>query len=199
MNLTTPKPLLRAEMKRRRAGFAADLPLAGNDMADALAAILDEHGDWPPEGTTVAGYWPIQSEINPFPLMQLFADRGYLLCLPCLEGSESGYRMIFRDFRIGDELTSGPLDLRQPPETSLEALPDIVLVPLLAYDVYGHRLGYGGGYYDRALEALRALKPIKALGVAFSGQQLAEIPFEVHDQRLDGIVTELGLAGAEPQ
>jgi 5-formyltetrahydrofolate cyclo-ligase len=198
MNLATPKPLLRAEMKRRRAGFAADLPLAGNDMADALAAVLDAHDDWPPQGTTLAGYWPIQSEINPFPLMQLFADRGYPLCLPCLEGSEIGYRMVFRDFKIGDELISGPLDIRQPPESVPEALPDVVLVPLLAYDVYGHRLGYGGGYYDRALEALRGLKPIKALGVAFSGQQLAEIPFEVHDQVLDGIVTEMGLLGAEP-
>ena len=192
-----PKPLLRAEMKKRRAYMAGDNPLAGDRMAEAAAAAFDEQG-WPDKNAIVAGYWPIQSEINPLPLLQAFEDRGYRLCLPCLVADASSYRMIFRRFRIGDDLEAGPFSLRQPKETCDEVGPDIVLLPLLAFDVRGYRLGYGGGYYDRALSALRAIRRATAYGVAFSGQQLASLPFEAHDERLDGVITETGLVGLAP-
>lgn len=194
-----PKPLLRNEMKARRAGMASELPQAGEQMAEAVSAFFDALNDWPPAGTMIAGYYPIQSEINPFPLMQTFADHGCELCLPCLAPGENGFRMIFRSFAIGDSLTLGPFDIRQPLDTMPEVDPDVVLVPLLAFNRDGIRLGYGGGYYDRALERLRAEKVIRAVGVAFSGQEVADLPVEVHDQHLDGIFTELGLAGADPQ
>ena len=193
-----PKPLLRAEMKKRRAYIAGGKPLAGDQMAEAAAVAFEAGATWPSRDSLIAGYWPIQSEINPFPLMQAFEDRGYRLALPCLVAEASSYRMIFRRFRIGDDLVSGPFAIRQPKDDNAEIEPDIVLMPLLAFDARGTRLGYGGGYYDRALAELRARRKVRALGIAFSEQQLAEIPFEAHDQKLDGVITELGFIGQTP-
>jgi len=187
------KPLLRNEMKRRRAAFAQGAPLAGDMLAEITEEYLDECRAWPGKDAIIGGYWPIQSEINPFPLMQVFEDRGYGLALPCLVAEGEGYRMIFRRFSLGDELVGGPFDIRQPADDADEILPDVVFLPLLAFDEQGRRLGYGGGYYDRVLARLRAQKDAKGYGIAFSGQQLAEIPFEVHDQPLDGIFTDQGV------
>ncbi len=193
-----PKPLLRAEMKKRRAYIAGDRPLAGDQMAEAIAAAFDADNSWPGKDDIIAGYWPIQSEINPFPLLQAFEDRGFRLALPCLVSEQSSYRMIFRRFRIGDDLARGPFDIRQPGDDNAEVEPDVLLLPLLAFDARGYRLGYGGGYYDQALAALRAVRAVTAWGIAFSAQQLAEIPFEAHDQRLDGVITETGFIGLTP-
>jgi 5-formyltetrahydrofolate cyclo-ligase len=187
------KPLLRNEMKRRRAALARGMPLAGDILAELTCEALDERGEWPARDALIAGYWPIQSEINPFPLMQIFEERGYGLALPCLVPEGEGFRMIFRRFRLGDELVSGPFDIQQPADDADEILPDVVFLPLLAFDELGWRLGYGGGYYDRVLARLRAQKTVRGYGIAFSGQQLAEIPFEVHDQPLDGIFTDQGI------
>ena len=193
------KDLLRTEMKTRRAALAATNPMAGDDLAEAGALALDADGAWPPLDAVVAGYWPIQSEINPFPLMQMFEERGYDLALPVLNPTGSGYEMRFRRFRLGDPLVPGPFGIREPGEVAPDVEPDMLLMPMLGFDGAGTRLGYGGGYFDRALAALRAQKPVMAYGVAFSAQQLAEIPCEEHDQRLDGIFTETGLiVGAEP-
>ena len=197
MLMNESKPLLRAEMKKRRAALAAANPIAGESVAKHAVEAMDA-GGWPTKPAIVAGYWPIQSEISPFPLMEAFADRGYMLSLPCLVPEDDSFRMIFRRFRIGDRLISGPFDISQPDEGLEEVAPDIVLMPLLAFTVTGQRLGYGGGYYDRAMEALRARRPVRGIGVAFSAQQLAEIPFEVHDQNLDGIFTDQGVIEARP-
>jgi 5-formyltetrahydrofolate cyclo-ligase len=187
------KPLLRNEMKRRRAAFAQGSPLAGDVLAEVAEVYLDERREWPDREAIIGGYWPIQSEINPFPLLQIFEERGYALSLPCLVPDGEGFRMIFRRFRLGDDLVSGPFDIHQPADEADEIAPDVVFMPLLAFDEQGWRLGYGGGYYDRVLARLRTQKDVKGYGVAFSGQQLAEIPFEVHDQPLDGIFTEQGV------
>jgi len=198
MTATDQKPLLRNEMKRRRAALATAHPFAGDHLAEAAVTALDETAAWPHKDSLIAGYWPIQSEINPFPLLQAFEDRGYRLALPCLVKSGEGYEMIFRRFRIGDDLAHGPFDIRQPVDSADPAEPDVVLLPLLAFDKRGVRLGYGGGYYDRTLSALRAHRPVAAWGIAFSAQQLAEIPFEAHDVRLDIVITETGLSGVAP-
>jgi 5-formyltetrahydrofolate cyclo-ligase len=187
------KPLLRNEMKRRRAAFAQGSPLAGDMLAEIACDALNERREWPDKDAIIAGYWPIQSEINPFPLLQIFEERGYGLALPCLMEEGEGFRMIFRRFSLGDDLVSGPFDIHQPAGDADEIAPDMVLLPLLAFDEQGWRLGYGGGYYDRVLARLRAQKDVKGYGIAFSGQQLAEIPFEVHDQPLDGIFTDQGV------
>lgn len=193
MLMADQKPLLRNEMKRRRAAFALSSPLAGDMLAEIAEAHLDEHRAWPDRDAIIAAYWPIQSEINPFPLLQIFEERGYALALPCLVPEGEGFRMIFRRFSLGDHLVSGPFDIHQPADEADEIAPDVVFMPLLAFDDQGWRLGYGGGYYDRVLARLRAQKDVKGYGVAFSGQQLAEIPFEVHDQPLDGIFTDQGV------
>lgn len=187
------KPLLRSEMKRRRAVLAQNNPLAGDRLAERTAESLDARLAWPAPDALIAGYWPIQSEINPFPLMQVFEARGYGLALPCLVPDGHTFRMIFRRFSLGDALVSGPFDIQQPSDAADEILPDVMFLPLLAFDEQGWRLGYGGGYYDRVLARLRATRTVRAYGIAFSGQQLAEIPFEVHDQPLDGIFTDLGV------
>ncbi|MBW8880070.1 MAG: 5-formyltetrahydrofolate cyclo-ligase, partial [Asticcacaulis sp.] len=147
MTVSDGKPLLRNEMKRRRAALATARPLAG----DQLAQAFETAEKWPAKGAVIAGYWPIQSEINPFPLMQMFEDRGYRLALPCLVPSDNGYEMVFRRFRIGDDLIHGPFDIRQPVDSTETVDPDVLLMLLLAFDARGVRLGYGGGYYDRAL------------------------------------------------
>lgn len=197
MLMNESKPLLRAEMKKRRTALAVANPIAGESVAQHAVDALDASG-WPTKPAIVAGYWPIQSEISPFPLMEAFADRGFMLALPCLVADGDSFRMVFRRFRIGDRLITGPFDILQPDEGLEEVDPDIVLMPLLAFTASGQRLGYGGGYYDRAIAALRGRKAIQAIGIAFSAQQLAEIPFEVHDQALDGIYTDQGVIEAHP-
>jgi len=196
----TPSPskdLLRIELKSRRAALAFSHPLAGDDLADAAVAALDLADAWPAHTAVVSGYWPIQSEINPFPLMQMFEERGYDLALPVLNPTAEGYEMRFRRFNLGDPLVPGPFGIREPGQIAPEVEPDVLLLPMLGFDVSGVRLGYGGGYFDRALAALRARKPLTAYGIAFSAQQLAEVPHEGHDERLDGIFTETGLMGLE--
>ena len=160
--LLPAKDLLRAEMKARRAQLATAQPLAGDDLADAAVDALDAAGAWPHHEAVVAGYWPIQSEINPFPLMQMFEERGYDLALPVLHPTGEGYRMGFRRFRLGEPLVPGPYGIREPGEVASEVEPDVVLVPMLAFDEGGMRLGYGGGYYDRAVAELRAAKVRRA-------------------------------------
>jgi len=199
LDVESPKSLLRIEMKSRRAGFAAGDRLAGDRMAAAVTEALDELTLWPQGGAVVAGYYPIQSEINPLPLMQAFEDRGFPLALPCLVPDEGGYVMHFRRFRLGDDLEVGPFGIHQPHRDAGEVTPDVVLAPLLGFTRDGHRLGYGGGYYDRALEALRVRGHARLCGVAFSGQELAELPYDVHDQRLDEIFTERGVIEARPK
>lgn len=101
------KPLLRNEMKRRRAAFAQGSPLAGDMLAEIACDALDERREWPDKDAIIAGYWPIQSEINPFPLLQIFEERGYGLALPCLVAEGEGFRMIFRRFSLGEIWSAG--------------------------------------------------------------------------------------------
>ena len=197
--LSPTKDLLRTEAKSRRSALASANPLAGDDLADAAVSALDAADAWPAHGAVVSGYWPIQSEINPFPLMQMFEERGYDLALPVLNPTADGYEMRFRRFNLGDPLVPGPFGIREPGAVAPEVEPDVLLLPMLGFDAIGVRLGYGGGYFDRVLESLRGQKTVTAYGIAFSAQQLAEVPREGHDQRLDGIFTETGLIGAGPE
>ena len=129
------------------------------------------------------------SEIDPRALMQSLEDAGHLLALPVTKGK--GTTLIFRRYKIGHQLRAGKMNILEPSEEAETVEPDILLVPLLAFDKRGYRLGYGGGYYDRTLSALRSHKKILAIGLAFSGQEAPEIPHNADDARLDKIVTEL--------
>jgi 5-formyltetrahydrofolate cyclo-ligase len=155
----------------------------------ALGVRLAEHvlaDAPPPSGAVVAGYWPIGEEIDIRPLLARLIERGHGVVLP--ETPRRGAPLRFRRWSPGEELVRerfGTFAPRGP-----EAIPDFVLVPLLAFDRRGRRLGYGGGYYDRTLPALPGSI---WLGVAFAAQEVAEVPAGPGDVRLPRVATENGV------
>ncbi|MFZ3033525.1 MAG: 5-formyltetrahydrofolate cyclo-ligase [Parvibaculum sp.] len=144
----------------------------------------------PAPGAVVAGYVARGDEADPAPLIQILADHGCQIALARVSAPDQPLRFI--QWAPGEPLAPGPYDILEPTGESA-LLPDFVLVPMLAFSADGHRLGYGGGYYDRTLEALRTQKPgIIAVGLAFAAQEVTNLPVEPEDQPLDWIVTERG-------
>lgn len=141
-----------------------------------------------PRGVIVAGYSPINSEFDPFPLMRALAGRGATLALPVI--IERDHALIFRAWEPDEGLVRGQLGIFQPSSDADEVDPDIVLVPLAAFDRAGHRIGYGRGYYDRTLQDLRTIKKITVIGVAFAVQEIETVPRLPHDEQLDCVLTE---------
>jgi 5-formyltetrahydrofolate cyclo-ligase len=139
-------------------------------------------------GTVVSGYSPIRSELDPVPLMQKLAAQGARLALPAVPAR--GKSLVFRAWSLADRLTLGPLGILEPSPAMAELIPDIMLVPLAAFDRLGHRIGYGAGHYDFTLAHLRKLKPISAIGVAFAAQEIKAVPALAHDVALDYVLTE---------
>ena len=163
-----------------RLGRAAALALAG--LADGLGL---------PEGACVAGYWPLEGEIDPVPLMEVLAARGHVLALPVV--TETGGVLQFRRWAPGEDLEPGPHGTRHPAASQGFITPTILLVPLLAFDRRGFRLGYGGGYYDRTLAQLRRGGILLAIGLAFAAQEVESVPTDPWDIALDFIATEQGV------
>jgi len=139
----------------------------------------------------VASFIPMHTEIDVWPLMDALADAGYTLALPRIK--RAGHPLIFHAFRFGDKLGRGPFSTKEPARSAPIITPKTILLPLLAFGRDGSRLGYGGGYYDRTLEALRRKTKIFACGIAYSGQEVPTLPTDGHDQNLDGVLTETGL------
>jgi 5-formyltetrahydrofolate cyclo-ligase len=139
-------------------------------------------------GAVVAGYSPIRSEIDPAPLMRELAARGAQLALPVI--TARGQALRFRVWSANDRLMQGPLGILEPSPAAAEVIPDIVLVPLAAFDRAGHRIGYGAGHYDRTLAQLRKSRAITAIGLAFAAQQVKTVPALQHDVALDYVLTE---------
>ena len=139
-------------------------------------------------GTVISGYSPIRSELDPVLLMQKLAGQGARLALPAILGR--GKSLVFRAWSPGDRLTMGPLGILEPSPASAELIPDVMLVPLAAFDRLGHRIGYGAGHYDFTLAHLRKLKPIIAVGLAFAAQEIKAVPALAHDVALDYVLTE---------
>lgn len=164
--------------------------------ARALAARLAGQGDAtgitchltqalaPHAGAGLAGYWPMRGEADPRPAMMAHSGP---LALPVVTGR--GVALIFRAWD-GGALEPGPYGTAHPPESAPVLTPSVLIVPLAAFDKAGNRIGYGGGYYDRSLQLLRAAGPVCAIGLAFATQELPEIPAEPFDQPLDLIVTD---------
>jgi 5-formyltetrahydrofolate cyclo-ligase len=174
--------LRRAAMARRDA-----LPPAER-MGAALA--IAERG-LPVEvklGTVVSGFSPLKSEISPLPLLRRLADAGASLALPVVIGR--GHPLVMRAWSFGAPLVSGVWGIREPPADAPELNPDIVIVPLLAFDRRGHRIGYGAGYYDMTIARLRAMKAVTAIGIAFGSQEISAVPTTPRDARLDLVLTE---------
>lgn len=178
------KTVLRATALARRDG------LSDEQRAAAAQAIAGRR--FPVEvakGMIAAGYSAVRSEIDPLPLMRALAAHGAQLALPVIVARD--VPLIFRAWNPGGELVRGQLGILEPPGAP-EVVPDIVLVPLAAFDRAGHRVGYGAGYYDRTLPLLRRLRTITAIGLAFAVQEIPDIPADVHDARLDCVLTESG-------
>ena len=139
-------------------------------------------------GAIVSGYSPIRSEIDPVPLMRALGAQGARLALPAVMAR--GKSLAFRAWSPDDRLMMGPLGILEPSPAAAEVIPDIMLVPLAAFDRLGHRIGYGAGHYDYTLAHLRKIKPIAAVGLAFSAQEIEAVPALQHDVALDYVLTE---------
>ncbi|HLA19989.1 MAG TPA: 5-formyltetrahydrofolate cyclo-ligase [Pseudolabrys sp.] len=139
-------------------------------------------------GTIVSGFSPMKSEISPLPLLRSLSDAGASLALPVVQGR--GLPLIMRAWHFGAPLKSGQWGIREPMPPAPDVKPDILIVPLTCFDRQGHRIGYGAGYYDMTIAALRARKNVVAVGIAFAAQEIPQVPATEHDARLDLVLTE---------
>lgn len=186
-DLAETKRLLRREAETARfVAAAAAGEGAGARLANHLATAVA-----PAPGAVVSAYWPMRDEIDPLPALRHFAELGHPTCLPVVAGKARP--LVFRAWTPGRPLVPAPFGTSVPPPEAPVLEPDLLLVPLLAFDRAGYRLGYGGGFYDRSLAALRARKAVLAVGVAFAGQERPVVPHDALDQRLDLVVTEAGV------
>jgi 5-formyltetrahydrofolate cyclo-ligase len=165
--------------------------IAHDDLLEVAPLMLAAH-PWrvaaTPTQNIVSGFYPYQTEIDVRPLLGKLAGEGWTTCLPIVVAQHEP--LIFRRWMPGQPTTPGMWDIPQPTDESPLVEPDVLLVPMMAFDRKGYRLGYGGGFYDRTLQKLRAKKRIVAIGVAYAGQQVDSVPHDRHDQVLDFIMTE---------
>jgi len=184
-SLAARKAALRREAKARRA--VAARAATGDAPGEAVCRrVLDAIPI--ADGAVVSAYWPMDDELDPRPLMRALHARGCTIGLPVVVGR--GHALRFRRWRPGDVLHAGGFGTQVPGDACPEVRPRVLLVPLLAFDRAGYRLGYGGGFYDRTLAGLRAAGPLTAVGLAYGGQEVPQVPRDATDQRLDWIVTE---------
>jgi 5-formyltetrahydrofolate cyclo-ligase len=177
------KARLRAEALARRETMPAQQRQAAAEIITARRFPVDVA-----PGTIVSGYSPMKSELSPLPLMRKLADAGAKLALPVVQGR--GRPLLMRAWNFGEPLAEGAWNIRQPKSDAPEVLPDILLVPLAAFDRTGHRIGYGAGYYDLTIAALRTIKTITAIGLAFAAQEIENVHATPRDARLDLVLTE---------
>lgn len=186
-HLVDTKSDLRAEAGRRRGALAESARQAGAERVAALALDVLPSGS----GTVVSGYYPIRDELDPLPLLARLAEQGSEICLPVMLYDER--KLMFRGWRPGEPLEARQFGVPEPLDAAPRQIPDILFVPLLAFDAAGNRLGYGAGFYDRTLAELRAARAVTAIGLAFDEQEVAAVPHDAYDQRLDGVLTPTGL------
>lgn len=183
---------LRALLRRRR----AELPAEEVRRRSAAAA----HRLWEVLGAAegpVALFWPLRGEIDTLPAIERLLDRDGRVLLP--RQVAPGLPLELHAWRRGEPLREGPYGVMEPLAGAPLEEPRVVVVPLLGFDEEGRRLGYGGGFYDRTLERLRArgVRPL-VVGYAFERQAVPEIPVESHDQRLDYLVSEAAVRRFAP-
>jgi 5-formyltetrahydrofolate cyclo-ligase len=185
--LKTCKAQLRQTAMLLRAGLS-------DCNKDAAANSLIEFAEgFDPQSPVdvVSGYVPIGSEIDDMAVLTRFHQRGFTLGLPVVTAKATP--LTFLKYRPGDRLVKGNFDVFTPEPSAAIVIPTILLVPLLAFDRSGYRLGYGGGFYDRTLALLRQQRQIKAIGLGFSGQEVDAVPHDALDQPLDAVLCENGL------
>ena len=181
MSLAERKAAARkAAFARRKAAHAALRSAASAALTAHLAGLA---------GRIVAGYLPIRTEADPLPAMTALAAANRI-AVPVVTGP--GQPLLFREWYPGCPLAEGPFGVMVPEDGEM-LTPDTLIVPMVAFDARGYRLGYGGGFYDRTLAALRAAGSVRAVGFAYTAQEAGALPVEPTDQPLDEIVTEAGL------
>lgn len=141
-----------------------------------------------PQKHIVSVFHSFGTEISTAELFDRLVAVGWTIALPVVVAKNAP--LLFRQWAPGNALVLGRWDIQIPPETAPEVQPDVLLVPMLAFDRKGYRLGYGGGFYDRTLAKLCALKKVTAIGIAYAGQEIDIVPRDDHDQPLDWIMTE---------
>lgn len=192
------------DLKSHKAEIRKSVLQARNVLPEALrhaaAQSVIRHfsgGMTLPVKSCVSGFWPIRSEIDPRPLMRELEAQGMTLCVPAILDAQT---IEFRAMSFGDALVETGFGTMGPPADAPVVDPDIMLIPLAAFDRAGNRIGYGAGYYDRAIAALHQKNKHPVLiGVAFDAQRVDHIAHEPHDVALDYILTETGLIAASPQ
>jgi 5-formyltetrahydrofolate cyclo-ligase len=142
----------------------------------------------------VGAYWPIRSEVDPRPLMEALLDRGQDVALSQILHPHLSFRL----WQPGDVLVKGGFGVREPGPDAPEVFPSALLVPLVAFDRRGGRIGYGKGHFDRAIAALEAQHPVLTIGLAYAVQEIEQVPVEPHDRLLDVIITEAELIRTKP-
>ena len=159
-----------------RGRFSARLAKFGLEMAQRLHA------------SAVSAFYPIRDEPDTLALLRDLSEHGFRTMLPITVAR--GAPLIFRQWRPGEPTTPGAMKIPEPPASAQAFDPDLMFVPLACFDRRGHRIGYGAGHYDRTLERLRGAGGVTAVGVAYASAEIAALPDEAHDQRLDYILTE---------
>lgn len=183
MTVAETKAALRRSALARRDGLD---PAFRDAASHALADRVDALVTFMPSGP-VSGFWPIRSEIDPRPALERLGVRGFQAALPRV--TPAG--LVFCTWSKGQDLVRAGFGLSEPGPAALVVRPTTMLVPLAAFDRRGHRIGYGAGYYDRAIAGCRRDgAPLLAIGVAFSCQEIEAVPDEAHDMPLDFLVTE---------
>lgn len=180
------KQALRKDATASRAAAAAT---ADGAAAERLADNFQEAVP-APDGAVVSGFHPFGEEIDVMVLLRHLSAAGHELALPVV--AAPGEPLVFRRWRKGDAMDEGPFGIKEPRAEAPVLTPEVVLVPLLAFDRRGYRLGYGGGFYDRTLAGLRAGGKVLAAGVAYAAQEVEDVPREDTDEPLDWVVTERG-------
>ena len=183
IDVAAQKIRIRAYSKKKRALLSASATSAAADLAENFMEALTIIGDG-----SIAGYWPISTEFDVKPLLQKLSCAGITVSLPAVIPDQK--TLVFQSWSKSMQLVKGPYGTLQPVGSSALITPDILMIPLLAFDSAGGRLGYGGGYYDRTLADLRKEKKVTAVGIAYVGQEINEVPTCSSDERLDWIVTE---------
>lgn len=184
--LTSSKDTLRERAHGERAALQAEK----GDIGEALARNFSAGVNYGESGCA-GGYAPIRSEADPRPILALLSDKGWQCALPTV--SRESAHLVFRAWRPADTMTTGGYGIPEPQTDQPECVPDVLLVPMLAFDEFGHRLGYGAGHYDRTLARLRGEGDILAIGLAYAGSQVDSLPAADHDEPMDLIVTEAGI------
>jgi 5-formyltetrahydrofolate cyclo-ligase len=185
-DITRQKKNLREQAKATRSqAYARHCAAASESLAKYGIGFAG-----PAEGAEVSAFLAIGEELDPLPLMRRLWAGGHAIGLPVMVGKAKA--LVFREWREGEPLREVQWGIREPQESARVIVPDVMLVPLLAFDCHGYRLGYGGGFYDRSIAEIRAAKPVITIGLAYDELEVDAVPHDDYDERLEWVLTPSG-------